>query len=96
MSYTTTITQSGQITISKAAREALGVRTGDRVFVDIESGQVIIKRRLSDDEFFSAIDEMDKKYHINSPKIDATEAVRLYREGKVPAVNRYYRNKFKI
>lgn len=56
MTYTTTITQSGQITLTKAAREALGVKNGDRVVIDLKKGKLVVEPRMSDEEFFAKLD----------------------------------------
>lgn len=56
--YTTTITKAGQITLTKAAREALGVKASDRVTVDIKKGRLVVEPRLSDEEFFAELDKM--------------------------------------
>ncbi len=40
----TTVTRKGQITVPKEAREALGLREGDRVNVILRDGRVEIER----------------------------------------------------
>ena len=60
--YTATINQNGLILLNKSAREALGVKLGDRVTVNISKKSAIIKRELSDDEFFAQMDA------VKSPK----------------------------
>lgn len=58
MTYTTTITQSGQITLTKAAREALGVKNGDRVVIDLKKGKLVVEPRMSDEEFMRRLDAL--------------------------------------
>ena len=58
--YTTTITKSGQITLTKAAREKLGVKTGDKVYVDFETNELKIKRKLTNEEFLAKLDHIGK------------------------------------
>ena len=58
--YTTTITQSGQITLTKAARERLGVRPGDKVYVDFETSEIKVRRRPTDEEFLAELDSIGK------------------------------------
>lgn len=54
--YTTTINQNGLILLNKAAREALGVKLGDRVTINISKDSATVKRELTDDEFFAQMD----------------------------------------
>ena len=54
--YTTTINQNGLILLNKAAREALGVKLGDRVTINISKESATVKRELTDDEFFAQMD----------------------------------------
>lgn len=57
--YTTTLTKSNQITLTKPARELLGVKPGDKLIFEAQSdGSVVIHRRLTDEEFFEKIDTM--------------------------------------
>ena len=90
--YTTTITKSGQITLTKAAREKLGVKTGDKVYVDFEKGELIIKKPLSNTEFLKKLDAIGADTTI--PKIPAEDAVRAFRDGKVKEVLADYRRKY--
>lgn len=57
--YITTITKSGQITLSKNAREVLGVHPGERIQVKINKDGISIDRKLSDEEFIAKIDEIN-------------------------------------
>lgn len=43
MSYQTTITKKGQLTLPKKVREALGLRTGDRVVLEPDPAHKKIK-----------------------------------------------------
>ena len=54
--YTTTINQNGLILLNKAAREARGVKLGDRVTINISKESATVKRELTDDEFFAQMD----------------------------------------
>ena len=56
--YTTTINQNGLILLNKSAREALGVKLGDRVIINISKESAVVKRELTDDEFFAQMDAM--------------------------------------
>ena len=56
--YTTTINQNGLILLNKHAREALGVKLGDRVVINISKKSAVVKRELTDDEFFTQIDAL--------------------------------------
>lgn len=54
--YQATITKSGQITISAAARKALGVQPGDMVTITTHGNHLTIERRLTDEEFLALLD----------------------------------------
>lgn len=56
--YTTTINQNGLILLNKAAREALGVKLGDRVTIRLLKKGAVVERELSDEEFFKKLDAM--------------------------------------
>ena len=56
--YTTTINQNGLILLNKAAREALGVKLGDKVTVNFSGETAVIEREMSDEEFFSKMDKL--------------------------------------
>ena len=56
--YTTTINQNGMILLNKAAREALGVKLGDRVTVNVDKKVAKIEREMTDEEFFARLDAM--------------------------------------
>ena len=56
--YTTTINQNGLILLNKAAREALGVKLGDRVTVNFSKKGATIEREMTDEEFFQKLDAM--------------------------------------
>ena len=55
--YSTTITQSGQITLPKELREFLGVKVGEKVIFEKEENGVTIRRKLSREEFFAELDK---------------------------------------
>lgn len=56
--YTTTINQNGLILLNKAARDALGLKLGDRVTVNFNDKSATIERELTDEEFFAKLDAM--------------------------------------
>lgn len=56
--YTATINQNGLILLNKAAREALGVKLGDRVTIRFSKKGAVVERELSDKEFFKKLDAM--------------------------------------
>ena len=59
--YSTLITKSNQITLTKPAREHLGVKPGDRVFIDFAKNHLVIERRPNDEEFFKKLDSFKSK-----------------------------------
>ena len=56
--YTTTINQNGMILLNKNAREALGVKLGERVTVSFDTKSARVERRMSDEEFLKKLDAM--------------------------------------
>jgi len=58
MIYTTTITKSGQISLPKAIREALNLSIGEKVTLDCSKSKLIIKRKMTDEEFFAKMDSL--------------------------------------
>lgn len=56
--YTTTINQNGLILLNKAAREALGVKLGDKVVINFTSESAVVERELSDEDFFAKMDAL--------------------------------------
>lgn len=59
MIYTTKITKSNQITLKKVARDALGVKAGEKLFVNAkDDGTVEIHRNPTDAEIFSRLDSI--------------------------------------
>jgi AbrB family looped-hinge helix DNA binding protein len=44
MSYSTTLTQKGQMTLPAAYRKRLGVEPGERVMITIEGDRVVIQK----------------------------------------------------
>ena len=52
----TTVTRKGQVTIPQEAREALGLKPGDRVrFIVEEGGRIAIRRVMSLDEIAGSV-----------------------------------------
>ena len=60
--YSTTITKSNQITLTKVAREALGVKAGEQLIVETKGDSVIIRRRPSSEEFLARLDAIHEEY----------------------------------
>ena len=56
--YTTTINQNGMILLNKAAREALGLKLGERVTISFDTKSARVERRMSDEEFIKKLDAM--------------------------------------
>jgi len=56
--YTTTINQNGMILLSKAVRESLNLRLGDRVTISFNKKTVTVQKEITDEEFFSKLDAM--------------------------------------
>ena len=56
--YATTITKSNQITINSEARQALGVKSGEKLDVVYQNGSLVIRRHPSDAEFFEQLDSL--------------------------------------
>lgn len=57
MSYTVAITKSGQMTLPKVLREFLGVEGAKRVTLEKRKNEVVIKRKMSRDEFYQKINK---------------------------------------
>lgn len=93
--YTTTITKSGQITLTKAAREQLGVKPGDKVYVDFATNELKVKRIPTDEEFLAELDAIGGKDN-PAAKIPAEDAVRAFRNGKVENILADYRRKYEV
>ena len=70
MSYATVINRSGQATIPKAIREILRVDVGEKIEFEVEQDRVLLRRKMTDEEFLAKIDalksdrtkELMKKY----------------------------------
>ena len=54
--YTTTINQNGMILLNKTAREMLGLKLGDRVTINFNKKSAMVRREISDKEFFAKLD----------------------------------------
>lgn len=93
--YTTTINQNGMILLNKAAREALGVKLGDKVTIDFDSKSARVERRMSDEEFIKGLSKIRAKYgDTDEKKVDAVLAVRQWRDGKNPEITKLYKEKY--
>lgn len=88
----TTMTKTGQVTVGKELRKLLGVKPGDKVYLDFENGVVRIHPVPSNEEFLAALDAIGTKKDI--PKIDAEKAVRAFRDGASERVLADYRRKY--
>ncbi len=65
--YTTTINQNGMILLNKAAREALGVKLGDRVMIRTDKKRATVEREMTDEEARAYMDSLfsaETKKHI--------------------------------
>lgn len=60
MTYTATITKSGQVTLPKVIRDLLNVKIGERVDFDVDkkTNEVFIKRKLTPEEVAEKLDSM--------------------------------------
>ncbi len=77
--YTTTINQNGLILLNKAAREALGVKLGDRVTVNFSGKSAVVERELSDQAFFKKLDAIKSaKTKQNIKKLAGKNADELF------------------
>ena len=92
--YTTTINQNGMILLNKKAREALGLKLGDRVAISFDTKSARVERPMSDEEFLDGIAKIHAKYGNKPCSIDAVEAVRRFRDGKDPKINKYFEEKY--
>jgi AbrB family looped-hinge helix DNA binding protein len=45
MTYTSTVSEKGQVTLPKPLREALGIRTGERVEFELDGEAIRLKKR---------------------------------------------------
>ncbi len=56
--YTTTINQNGMILLNKAAREALGVKLGDRVMIRTDKKRATVEREMTGEEARAYMDSL--------------------------------------
>ena len=56
--YTTTINQNGMILLNKAAREALGVKLGDRVTINFNKKSAKVEREMTEEEAQAYLDSL--------------------------------------
>ena len=54
--YSAVITKSGQVTLPKELRDFLGVKPGEKIIFDTDEKRVIIKRKMTKEEFYASID----------------------------------------
>lgn len=57
MGYTVAITKSGQMTLPKSLREFLGVDGAKRITLDKRKNEVVIKRKMSKEEYYKKIEK---------------------------------------
>ena len=57
MGYTVAITKSGQMTLPKALREFLGVEGAKRITLDKRKNEVVIKRKMTKEEYYKKIEK---------------------------------------
>lgn len=72
MTYITTITSKGQMTLPAAFRKKLGVRPGERLTLDIRGDSVIVKKdnwRQELEELHAQVAKHMQKHH-NKPMTD--------------------------
>jgi bifunctional DNA-binding transcriptional regulator/antitoxin component of YhaV-PrlF toxin-antitoxin module len=69
--YATTINQNGMILLNKSAREALGLKLGDRVVINFNRKVATVERELTDDEFFAKLDAIKSDKTKKSIKTNA-------------------------
>ena len=56
MGYTVSITKSGQMTLPKELRQFLRLDGARKVTLEKEKDRVVLKRKMSKDEFFAKLD----------------------------------------
>ncbi len=57
MTYTSTVTSKGTITLPAALRSQLGIKEGDKVEISLQGNKIVTVPQIGWDEFFS--DEYD-------------------------------------
>ena len=93
--YTVAITKSGQMTLPKELRLFLGVDDAKRISIEKRKDEVVIKKRMSDEEFLAGIDAIHAKYGSKTKNLpDAVEAVREFRDGKNAEVLAKFKGKY--
>lgn len=90
--YATTITQTGQITLSKAFRDKLGVHPGERVVLSLASDHAIVRRQPTDEEFFTTLDSFKSEKTKQKIKEYAGKSVAELRE--TAAYRKGYQEKY--
>lgn len=93
--YTVAITKSGQMTLPKELRIFLGVDGMGHVTIEKLEDKVVIKKRMSDEEFVAGLEAIHKKHGSSGKKMpDVIDTIRAYREGKVAKINSKYAEKY--
>ena len=94
--YTTTINQNGMILLNKDARKALGLKLGDKVFINFDKNSAKIARRMSDEEFFAKMDANNSERTKAAIKRNAGKTVSEMRDewAKSAAGKKYLEEKY--
>lgn len=94
--YATTITKSGQMTLTRPAREYLGVAPGDKVMVFFRNGRLNVERRMTDAEFFEQLDARNTPETKAAMKRNAGKSISEMRAdwAKSPAGQKYFEEKY--
>lgn len=61
MSYTATLTSSGQITIPKPIRDQLAIKVGSRLNLSLTNNTLTIERKKTIDEIFASLRTLNDK-----------------------------------
>ena len=82
MSEETTVTRGNQITLTKEAREKLGIREGDRVVVNV-TGDIIMISKKNSSVFDNFDDFLPAGFEKTLKKMRSDEKERLKRLGVI-------------
>ena len=61
MTYSSTVTSKGTITLPAALRAKLGIKEGDKVTISLEGNNIVAKTQLDWDDFFSSTYDFGEK-----------------------------------
>lgn len=99
MMYASTITKTGQATIPKDVREALGVHFGERIYFTVNRDKTVsVAREMTEQEARAYLDSFNTEETRRLIKLHAGKTVSELREewDKSPAGRAYYREKYDI